>query len=88
MQVSQVIATLEKALAFVRAVSPMAAAAGPTAAGIGAIVGQVSDFAGGVLAEAQAAGEVIASRDLVTIENLTALIRAENDALAAQIAAG
>lgn len=85
---SKIEAQLAQGLKFVSDLAPAAAAGGPLAGEIGGIVGAVAGFAAKALAAAEAEQAVVASSDLASIRASAAGLRAINDQLAAQIAAG
>jgi hypothetical protein len=71
---------------IVKELAPAAAIAGPEGALIGGIIGQAAGFVSSVATQAEAAGPVLASNDLATIQQANLTIQQANDALAAKIA--
>lgn len=78
---------LEKGLALVSELAPLAALGGPTAGAIGALVGQVASTADTLVTQVSGDAAIIASGDLTNIQTLQARLQAQNTALAVQIAA-
>lgn len=84
---SKVAAGVVSVADIVKELAPAAAIAGPEGAVIGGIISQGAGFVSGVAQQAEAAGPVLASDDLATIQAALAEIQTTNDALAAQTAA-
>ena len=78
---------VEKTAAIVQELAPLAAAAGPQGAVIGAMVAKGAAYVASALDAATQAGAVIATGDLARIHAADALTRAQNIELAREIAA-
>jgi hypothetical protein len=71
---------------IVKEFAPAAAIAGPEGAIIGGLIGQAAGLVSTVATQAEAAGPVLASNDLATIQAANVSIQAVNDGLATKIA--
>lgn len=81
------IATIaEKVATAIEEFAPVAGAAGPAGAAIGAALAQGAAFVKSALEAASEAGAVIGTQDLATIEAAAARIQAANALLADEIA--
>lgn len=87
MNVTQGITALQHGLATIKALAPLAAVI-PGAGNIAAIVATLSEVGGNILDKIADGSVVASSTDADTIKALLSEIQAENDALAATIAAG
>jgi len=87
MNVTQGITALQSGLATLKALAPLAAFI-PGAGNVSGIVSTLAEVGGNILDKIADGSVVATSTDAETIKALLAEIQAENDALAARIAAG
>lgn len=83
----QIEAAAEQALALVSQLAPLAMLGGPAAGAIGVLVGQVASTVDTIITQVSGDAAIIAGGDLAKIQALQVQLQAANANLAAQIAA-
>lgn len=88
MNIASTINAMQQGLTTVQAFAPFLALGGPAAAGVGKIAESVAEIGQAVLENIEAGLIVATSDDADAIKAILADVQAENDRLAARIAAG